>query len=197
MVGDPRYVMEFTPDEIQAAVDAASDYGTYVMVHAHSTGGTIRALENGVLSIDHGTIITEEAVTMMADKGIPLTVSLQVLDQLKAQDNSPVVAGKLQEATEGTGNTMKWAKKHNVLMGFGTDLLFDPEARKEELKDLTLRKEWYSSPEIMIQANGNGGKIVGMSGKRNPYGKLGVIEEGAMADVLIYSQNPLEDVVYR
>ena len=46
----------------------------------------------------------------------------------------------------------------------------------------------------MIQATGNNGEIVALSGKRNPYGKLGVIEEGAMADVLIYSKNPLEDV---
>jgi len=79
-------------------------------------------------------------------------------------------------------------------MGYGTDLLFSAKGRMDELKDLGLRKEFFSSPEIMIQATGNGGKIVGMSGKRNPYGKLGVIEEDAMADVLIYSKNPLEDV---
>ncbi len=59
---------------------------------------------------------------------------------------------------------------------------------------MSLRKKYFTSPEVMIQATGNGGKIVAMSGKRNPYGKLGVIEEGAMADVLIYSKNPLEDV---
>ena len=72
--------------------------------------------------------------------------------------------------------------------------LFSAKGRMDELKDLGLRKEFFSSPEIMIQATGNGGKIVALSGKRNPYGKLGVIEEDAMADVLIYSKNPLEDV---
>lgn len=46
----------------------------------------------------------------------------------------------------------------------------------------------------MTAGDRSSGKIVAMSGKRNPYGKLGVIEEGAMADVLIYSANPLEDV---
>jgi imidazolonepropionase-like amidohydrolase len=46
----------------------------------------------------------------------------------------------------------------------------------------------------MVQATGNNGEIVALSGKRNPYGKLGVIEEGAMADVLIYSKNPLKDI---
>jgi imidazolonepropionase-like amidohydrolase len=89
---------------------------------------------------------------------------------------------------------MKAAKKHGLTIGFGTDLLFSYEGRKDQLKDLGLRKQWFTSPEIMIQATGNGGKIVGLAGKRNPYGKVGVIEEGAMADVLIYSKNPLEDV---
>jgi len=79
-------------------------------------------------------------------------------------------------------------------MGFSTDLLFDVKGRQGELDELPLRKKHFSSTEIMIQATGNGGKIMGMTGKRNPYGTLGVIEEGAMADVLVYSANPLEDV---
>ena len=75
-----------------------------------------------------------------------------------------------------------------------TDLLFDYEGRKDQLKDLTLRKPWFTSAEIMIQATGNAADCVALSGKRNIYGKLGVIEEGAMADVLIYDKNPIEDV---
>ena len=89
---------------------------------------------------------------------------------------------------------MQEAKKYDLLIGYGTDLLFSYEGRKQQLKDLGLRKQWFTSAEVMIQATGNGGKIVGMSGKRNPYGKVGVIEKGAMADVLIYNKNPLEDV---
>ena len=190
---DPLYVMEFTDEEIQAAVKAASDYGTYVMAHGHDSAGVVRALNNGVLSIEHGSVLNEEAVKLIADKGAVFVVSLEVLEQLKIYTD-PVRKEKLQEAMEGTSNVMKWAKKYDVLMGWGTDLLFSAEGRMNELEDLGLRKDFYSSPEIMIQATGNGGKIVAMSGKRNPYGKLGVIEEGAMADILIYSANPLEDV---
>ncbi|MEY8120719.1 MULTISPECIES: amidohydrolase family protein [unclassified Falsihalocynthiibacter] len=191
---DPLYVMEFTDEEIQAAVKAASDYGTYVMAHGHDSAGVVRALNNGVLSIEHGSVLNEEAVKLIADKGAVFVVSLEVLAQLKPIYTDPVRKEKLQEAMEGTSNVMKWAKKYDVLMGWGTDLLFSAEGRMNELEDLGLRKDFYSSPEIMIQATGNGGKIVAMSGKRNPYGKLGVIEEGAMADVLIYSKNPLEDI---
>lgn len=191
---DPLYVMEFTEEEIQAAVKAASDYGTYVMAHGHDSAGVIRALENGVTSIEHGSVLNEKAVKLMAKKGAVFVESFEVLAQLKPLYTDPVRKGKLDEAMKGSANVAKWAKKHGVLMGFGTDLLFSAKGRMDELKDLGLRKEFFSSPEIMIQATGNGGKIVGMSGKRNPYGKLGVIEEDAMADVLIYSKNPLEDV---
>jgi imidazolonepropionase-like amidohydrolase len=94
----------------------------------------------------------------------------------------------------GAGKGIELAKKYGVVMGFGTDLIFSKKGRLLELRELVLRKKYFSSPDIMIQATGNGGKIMGMSGKRNPYGKLGVIEKGAMADILIYSGNPLEDV---
>ena len=191
---DPLYVMEFTEEEIQAAVKAASDYGTYVMAHGHDSAGVIRALNNGVRSIEHGSVLNEEAVKLMAKKGAVFVESFEVLAQLKPLYTDPVRKAKLDNATKGSADVAKWAKKYGVLMGFGTDLLFSAEGRKNELKDLELRKEFFSSPEIMIQATGNGGKIVGMTGKRNPYGKLGVIEEGAMADILIYSKNPLEDV---
>jgi len=191
---DPLYVMEFTDEEIQAAVQAASDYGTYVMAHAHSADGTIRALNNGVLSIEHGSVVNEEAVKLIAEKGAAFVVSVEVLAELKPIYTDPVRKAKLQNALDGTSNVMTWAKKYGVLMGFGTDLLFSAEGRLNELADLGLRKQWFTSPEIMVQATGNGGKIVAMCGKRNPYGKVGVIEEGAMADVLIYSKNPLEDV---
>lgn len=191
---DPLYVMEFTEEEIQAAVKAASDYGTYVMAHGHDFAGVIRALNNGVKSIEHGSVLNEEAVKLMAEKGAVFVESFEVLAQLKPLYTDPVRKAKLDNATEGSANVAEWAKKYGVLMGFGTDLLFSAEGRKDELKDLGLRKEFFSSPEIMIQATGNGGKIVALTGKRNPYGKLGVIEEGAMADVLIYSKNPLEDV---
>ena len=57
-----------------------------------------------------------------------------------------------------------------------------------------MRTQWYSSAKLMVQATGNGGATVGLSGPRNPYGKVGVIEDGAMADILIYNDNPLEDI---
>ena len=192
---DPLYANEFLPEEIEAAVMAAEDYGTYVMAHVHNSEGIKRALKAGVKSFEHASMADEEAIKMIADKGAYLTVQplvvKQLLDIYKAPD--PRLA-KAQQAWDGTGNVMGWAKKYNVKMGWGTDLLESIDNRAQQLEDLILRKQWFSSAELMVQATGNNGEIVALSGKRNPYGKLGVIEEGAMADVLIYSKNPLKDI---
>jgi imidazolonepropionase-like amidohydrolase len=191
---DPLYVNEFTTAEIEAAVAAAADYGTYVMTHVFNEVGVKRAIEAGVKSIEHGHLMNEEDAKLMAEKGVILSTQCQVFEQLKPVYTDPVRKGKLEEAMTGMDNMFEFAKKYNIKVAYGTDLLFSPEGRKEQLKDLTLRKKWYTSPEIMIQATGTGGEVVALCGERNPYGKVGVIEEGAMADILIYSKNPLEDV---
>ena len=191
---DPLYVNEFTTAEIEAAVAAAADYGTYVMTHVFNEVGVKRAIEAGVKSIEHGHLMNEEDAKLMAEKGVILSTQCQVFEQLKPVYTDPVRKGKLEEAMTGMDNMFEFAKKYNIKVAYGTDLLFSREGRKEQLKDLTLRKKWYTSPEIMIQATGTGGEVVGLCGERNPYGKVGVIEEGAMADILIYSKNPLEDV---
>lgn len=192
---DPLYANEFLPEEIEAAVAAAKDYGTYVMVHVHNAAAIKRALKAGVKTIEHAMLADEEAIKMIAKRktyaSIQALVAKQLLDVYKESD--PRLA-KAKAAWDNLDNVMGWAKKHKVKMGWGTDLLEGLDTRKQQLRDLSLRKKWFTSAELMIQATGNNGEIVALSGKRNPYGKLGVIEEGAMADVLIYSENPLEDV---
>jgi len=162
----------------------------------HNAEAIKRALEAGVKSIEHAMLADEEAIKMIADKGAYASVQALVAKQLLSvyKETDPRLA-KAQAAWDNVGNVMGWIKKYGVTLGWGTDLLEGLEGRKQQLDDLVLRKQWFSSAELMIQATGNNGEIVALSGKRNPYGKLGVIEEGAMADVLIYSKNPLEDIV--
>ena len=78
---------------------------------------------------------------------------------LKPIYTDPVRAGKLKQALDGMDNMFKLAKKYKVKIVYGTDLLFDYEGRKDQLKDLTLRKPWFTSAEIMIQATGNAGGL--------------------------------------
>lgn len=192
---DPLYVAEFLEEEIEAAVRAAEDYGTYVMAHAHSPRGIKRAIEAGVKSIDHNSLADEESIKMMADNDVHMSVQVltpsQIVEQYPATDVRHI---KAKQALDGTAQVMKWADQYGVHQAWGTDLLNDLEQRKLQLKDLTMRTKWYDSATIMIQATGNGGATVGLAGKRNPYGTVGVIAKDAMADILIYNANPLEDI---
>jgi len=194
---DPLYVNEFFEEEIRAAVRAAEDYGTYVMVHCHGDSGARRALKAGVKSFSHISQLEEETIKLMAEtEGVEATVQLLVAANIANNyaQGDPRQA-KAVQCIEASANVLKWAKKYRLPLSWGTDLLDSQESRDQQLKDLTMRLDYgFTSAELMVQATGNGGKCVAMAGKRNPYGKVGSIEKGAMADVLIYSKNPLEDI---
>ena len=185
---DALYVNELFPEEIEAAVRVAEDYGTYVATHVFNAVGIKRSLNAGVKTIEHGHLIDEEGMELLAEKEAILSTQVYVLTMLEPIFTDANRAGKLKEALNGMDNMFKLAKKYKVKIVYGTDLLFDYEGRKDQLKDLTLRKPWFTSAEIMIQATGNAGDCVALCGKRNMYGKVGVVEEGAMADVLIYDK---------
>jgi imidazolonepropionase-like amidohydrolase len=186
---DPIYVAEYTVEEIRAAVEAAEDFGTYVAVHAYNITGIQRALEAGAMSIEHGNLIDEPTMKLLVKKDaffIPQVWADEIYLKQGLQ--------KAKVVAEGTDKAMKLAIKHGAKVVFGSDLMFDLENRSTVMQEFVARKKWFSSPEIMMQATGNAGELLAMSGARNPYGKLGVIEEGAVADLLIYDSNPLEDV---
>ena len=186
---DPIFVAEYTVDEIRAAVEVAADFGTYVAVHAYNPTGIRRALEAGAMTVEHGNLIDEETMKLLVEKGafwIPQVWADEVYLKQGLQ--------KAKVVATGTDTAMKLAKKYKAKVVFGSDLMFDLENRKTVMQELVARKKYFSSPEIMIQATGNAGALLALSGKRNPYGKLGVIEKGAMADLLIYSSNPMADV---
>lgn len=193
-VADPLYVLEFTKAEIEAAVEAAADFGTYVQVHAHNAASIKRALEAGVMTIEHGSCIDEEGMKMLVEKGAYFTPTFEVGLSLESSPDA-LMAEKAKEADACVGNAFKLAKKHGAKVLFGTDMIFSKEARDQQAKELTVRKPFFSSAEIMIQATGNGGEALWtLTGKRNPYGRVGVIQKGAMADIIIFGKNPLEDV---
>lgn len=106
---DPLYVIEYTDEEIAAAVKAAEDYGTYVLAHSHRGEGVIRAINNGVRSIEHGSVLNDEAAQLMAEEGVVLNINLEILEQFKPLYTDPIRKGKLDEAREGTAESMRLA----------------------------------------------------------------------------------------
>lgn len=190
---DPIHSVQFTSDELKAAVQAASDWDTYVAVHIYNSKGIIRALEAGVKCIDHGHLIDEKAMKLLKEKNAWL-VPQSYWTMLPKSDWFGMDMQKVQLVLGGTIREMELAKKHNVNIAFGSDAYGSWE--DYALMEFTSRVRWYSPLEVLKQATSENARLFSLSGKINPYmeGKLGVIEEGAYADLLIYDGNPIEDI---
>lgn len=189
---DPIDVTQYTLDEMKAAVEAAKDWGTYVMVHAYTPRAIKRAIEAGVKSIEHGQMLDEETLKLMAEKNIWL--SLQNL--MDNNDNmSEQRKEKRKPVLEGQDKVWPLAKKLGVNLAWGTDFLFEPELNKDQNSYILRLKKWFSNAEILKMITQDNAELLQLSGLRSPYpGKLGVIEEQALADVLLVDGNPLKDL---
>jgi len=192
---DPLEVTEFVPEEIRAAVQAAEDYGTYVMAHVYNSKGIRRAVENGVKSIEHGQLVNEETLRYMKEKDAwlsPQVIVYTFIPKGYTEDQ----ANKHRQAYAGIDNMFTMCKKigfTNIV--FGSDIITDPETMRRINEEFTFRTKWFTPAEILRQATSKGGELLAMSGPKNPYpGKLGVIEEGAYADLLLINGDPLKDI---
>ena len=193
---DPVDVAEFTYEELKAAVDVARTWNTYVMVHVFTDTGAQTALRAGVMSIEHGNLATDETFKMMAEKGAWLGMQpiFNDEDAIPFPEGSPNQA-KFIEVTDGTARGIELAKKHGVNIAFGTDILFSPKNAASQGKFLTKLTPWFEPWEILKMATHDNAQLIKMCGPRDPYpGKLGVIEEGALADLILVAGNPLEDL---
>ncbi|MCP2025182.1 imidazolonepropionase-like amidohydrolase [Flavobacterium sp. HSC-32F16] len=192
---DPLDVSQFTEAEMKAAVDAAENWGTYVTVHAYTPRAIQTALRAGVLCIDHAQLIDDETAKMLADKKAWLSLQ-PFIDEGKSlyADGSPNRI-KQQTMMRGTDKAYNFAKKYNIKTAFGTDCLFEPGHSAKRAGDLVKLLRWYTPYEILKMATSTNAELLTMSGPRNPYPKkLGVIEEGAYADILLLDGNPLTNL---
>ncbi|HUO96051.1 MAG TPA: amidohydrolase family protein [Steroidobacteraceae bacterium] len=191
---DPLYVTEYTPEELRAAVDAAAGFGTYVTVHSYNAQSTRRAIEAGVKCIEHGHLIDEPTMRLLAERGVFLSTNVVVYEELPPGITAAQKV-KFEQVREATDAMMKLARKYHVKLGFGTDLINSLDAQARQNREFTLRSRWFSPLEILRQATSGNAEILALSGLRNPYpGKLGVVEPGAYADLLLINGDPLTDI---
>ena len=197
---DPLHTVQYSLEELRAAVNAASDWGTYVVVHAYNDESVRRCIEAGVKTIDHGVLLSEELVKTIAEKEVWVVPTIAIVTTNTYESIleflGPVVAEKFKALNSATLDMMKYLKKHQVKVGFGTDF-FGPMANQvKQNLEFEARLAAWDSREILKQATSNNAEILKLSGPLNPYteGPLGVIQEGAYADLLIVEGNPLDDV---
>ncbi|MFZ9057601.1 MAG: amidohydrolase family protein [Flavobacteriaceae bacterium] len=199
---DPIHSVQFTPDELRAAVEAAEDWDTYVAVHIYNSEGAIRALEAGVKCLDHGHLLNEVAIKLIKEKQAWLVPQAYWIDApadfwAPGQDRiPPETLKKVNIVLEGTQKQMDLAKKYNLKLGFGSDAYGGLGLESLALTEFTARQKWYTPVEILRQATSGNAELFALSGKTNPYqqGALGVIQAGAYADLLLYDGNPLENL---
>ena len=189
---DPVDVTQYTFDEMRAAVEAAEDWGTYVTVHAYTVRAVRRAIEAGVKCIEHGQLLDEDTLKLMAERGIWL--STQTL-RASTEDMDPLRREKRKPVIEGQARTIAAAKRSGVRMAWGTDFLFDPALNVEQNAYILLLREWFTPAEILKMVTHDNAELLALSGLRSPYqGRLGVVEPGAMADLLLVDGDPLVDL---
>jgi len=195
---DPLYTVQYSAEEFRAATEAAADYGTYVAVHAYTDESIFRAINNGVKVIEHGQLMTEKSAKLMAEKDIWVGTNCQVLNLSDEEVSflNPIQLAKFYKIKKGLDNQMKLIKKYNLKASLGSDIFGSAENFKNARKELSCRKQWFTSAEIVKQATSINAELLALTGVRNPYqdGPLGVIKKGAYADLLIVEGNPLKDV---
>ena len=192
---DPLESVGFSEDEMRAAVEAAADYDTYVCAHAYNDESVQRAIRAGVKDIVHGHLLSEETIKMMAENDVwlgSLSSPYGLMDVPFFTDEN---RRKGREVLDGYENVMTLAKKYGVKMGFGTDAA--AQMVDTVLYEFEVRSKFFTPLELLKQATSTNAELLRFSNSRDPYkaAPLGVVEEGAWADMLIYDADPLGDIM--
>jgi imidazolonepropionase-like amidohydrolase len=191
---DPIDGRQFILEEIEAAVEVAEGFGTYVTAHVYTVDGIKQAIAGGVRSIEHGNLINEEIAREMAEKSIWLSPQVLVYRTF-SPELCPVRLAKGRMVEAGLDSMFTLAKEHGIKIVFGTDVVVNPTACADQNKEFAARLDWFTPAEILTQATANSGELLQLSGDRSPYpGIVGQIVKGAHADILLIDGNPLEDI---
>jgi imidazolonepropionase-like amidohydrolase len=192
---DPLDVTQYTVAELRAGVEAAENWGTYVTVHAYTPRAVRQAIEAGVLCIDHGQLLDDATAKLMAEKGVWWSLQPFVDDGRSAFAEGSPNRIKQLEMFSGTDTAYKLARKYRIKTAFGTDILFDAEAAATQGAQLATLLRWYTPAEVLKMATADNAQLLALSGKRSPYdGRLGVVAEGALADLLLVDGDPLANI---
>ena len=199
---DPCEMEGRTVAEISAAVEISEQYGSYAMAHSYKKASILRALDAGVKSIEHGFGFDCEVARVMKRKDAYITTNLTAfapgLLDIPAVKNVPASLRKAKSASASFAGYVDNMNRCPVKRGYHTDCVGSvPACSKQIAYEKYLNGEYFGPYNALVAMTSVGGEIAAMTGEfMNPYpdGKLGVIEEGAYADLLIVDGNPLQDL---
>jgi imidazolonepropionase-like amidohydrolase len=199
---DPIHMTQFTLDEMKAIVGIAEDYGTYVLAHAYHDNSVNRAIDAGIKVIEHAFLVSEDTVKRMATEGIIWSLQAEMsYTAFKTPEEitffTPEQQDKARAMYKGVIQVSKWMKKYGVKIATGGDMFgagFDN--RQADNVITTVTGLGFTNFEALKMTTSNAAEVLMLSGELNPYkeGALGVINNGAYADLIIVDGNPLEDI---
>ncbi|MCK1655605.1 amidohydrolase family protein [Bradyrhizobium sp. 149] len=190
----PLDVTTFSEAELRAAVEAATDWGTYVATHAYTPNAIRRSIAAGVKVIEHGHLMDEPTARLIAEEKIWLSTQ-PFVDLGGAGMLPPAQQAQMRQVVAGTDTTYGFVKEFKIKTAFGTDILFSKALAEHQGQGIVDLTRWFTPAEALAMATSANGELLTLSGARNPYpGKLGVVEEGALADLLLVDGNPLDDI---
>lgn len=187
---DPLDSLQFSMEEVNAAVEEAHAFGRYVCAHAYTPEAITRAAQAGVRAIEHGNLIDDAAAKLMAEKGMFLVANLVTYFEMKKRAseygmNADMLA-KNDLVIDGALKSLEICKRHGVPVAYGTDLL--GQLQVEQSQEFSLRARVLKPIEIIRSATTIGARLVRMEGK------LGCLKPGAFADLLVVNGNPLKNL---
>ncbi|MDA5192827.1 metal-dependent hydrolase family protein [Govanella unica] len=187
---DPIWMNQFHESEIEAAVYEARSRRTYVMAHAHTAEAAIRCVRNGVRSIEHATIMTPESAAEIKAHDAYAVPTLAIMEGLKLHGPALGIPkntmDKITEIETHALASIELLHKAGVKIGHGSDLL--GKLMDRQSREFMLRREVLSPFEILKSATSINAELMMMAGK------LGVVAEGAFADLIAIDGNPLDDL---
>ncbi|WP_082677575.1 metal-dependent hydrolase family protein [Ruegeria profundi] len=199
---DPIHMTQMSVEEMEAVVEVARDYGSYVTVHAYHDRSVNRAIDAGVRVIEHNFLVSEDTIIRMKEEGVALSaqavVALEVFDPAAVEQItffSPDQKAKAVQVNSGATQMFEWALKHDLLIVTGGDM-FGPDHGRQAENLIWFNKSANDNYLTLKTATSNAAEVLSWSGEMNKYkdGPLGVIEEGAYADIILVNGNPLEDL---
>jgi imidazolonepropionase-like amidohydrolase len=187
---DPLDSLQFSLDEVRAAVDEAKAFGRYVCAHAYTPEAITRAAQCGVRAIEHGNLIDDASAKLMAENNMFLTANLVAYYAMKERAAEFGMTGdmlaKNDLVIDGGLRSLEICKRAGVPVAYGSDLL--GQLQVEQSREFLLRREVLSPIEIIRSATTVGAQLLRMDGK------LGTLRAGAYADMILVDGDPLKDL---
>ncbi len=206
---DPLHSLQYQADEIQMAVKTAEQWGTYVTCHVFTEQAIRNCIDNGAKTVEHIPFLTKEAAEIMVEKQIMFATAVAPVYSVTTEQAeafyTPASFAKWKSVRDAAANMIEVIQTTPGMIDLytlGTDLINNWDQTLEQDKKMNdefkyLHEAKFKPFDILRMATSNGARMNRLAGLNNPYqdGPLGVVEEGAYADLLLVDGNPLEDIL--